>query len=279
MTIHGVEMGPDAMTKRWRFSGLALVAAIVSLLIAAAGVQAQADPCQAAEAKLTEKSYPAARDAYAALLAQDEKPACAQAGMDFVKVFALSDLGLYAEARTQLAEAVKNHPGAKVPEGLRYLNGGKFVRWWWVEKQMDPWILPAGEALALVVKALALVVIVPLTWLALRWKILPWVRGFSRYPLRLDVQAFDDGATGFVLGKGLAAKCEEEIRRFGEQEDIDLIEVRLLATPIQPPTLPAEIKAATPQLAIVSQLIEWALPQKVITLTGFLQNPVTAALA
>jgi len=254
------------MTKRWRLSGLLLLTAVVvSWLAGSAGAQTPPGSCAAADAMLNEKTYQEAGDAYAELLAQNKELACAQAGLDFVKVFALADLGLYSEAKTQLAEAVKEHPDTEVPDGLEYLVGGKLGLWRSVKQLTYPLWLPLGELVVFLL-------ILPLVWLALRWRIVPWARGFRRLPPRLDVQAFDDGATGLTLGKGLAAKLEEDIQRFGEQEGVNR-EPRLLATPIQSPGIPADVQAATPYLKIVSQLIEWALPQKVITLTGFLQKP------
>jgi hypothetical protein len=249
---------------------LALLTSIVLLLFAvAASAHTPQQACDAAYEKLKfrDDAYEEARAEYAALLDEDSELACAKTGLDLVKVFTLADLGFHSEAKAQLSEVTKEHPDSPVPKDLRYLNGGIIQPWRWITNYNESLWVPIGEILAVVAIAF-------LAWYAIRWRIAPWTRNFGTNPrqdrIDLNIQAFDDGATGLTLGKGLAAKIGRDI------EDacllVDGLEMGFIAAPIQL-DVPADIQAATPQLKIISQLIEWALPQKYITVTGFLHKP------
>ncbi len=122
------------------------------------------------------------------------------------------------------------------------------------------WGQTIGEILTMV--AIGFLVLVAL-WL----RIFPWIIGF--FFKRLDIEDFNKGAVGDSV-QGLEALVEESLNRLetegGRQR------VHLVTGPVSELKIPASIKLATPQLNIISDLIEWAFPQKVIALSGYLQK-------
>ncbi len=114
---------------------------------------------------------------------------------------------------------------------------------------------------------LATVAISFLVLVALWLRILPWIKGF--FFKRLDIEDFNKGAVGDIA-QGLEVLLEESLKRFETEGRRQ--RVHLVAGPISELKIPASIKEATPQLNIISDLIEWAFPQKVIALSGYLQK-------
>ena len=105
--------------------------------------------------------------------------------------------------------------------------------------------------------------------LAVRWRVGPWIWDSLTHRFRLDVEDFDMGMTGLKIGKGLTAMIEEEFKRIKIQKDSPSVHV------VEGPIafeIPADIKSRAPSIGVISKLIDWAFPQKVITLHGCLHK-------
>jgi tetratricopeptide (TPR) repeat protein len=216
----------------------------------------------------------AARDAYIEALKVDPTFSEAQTALDrvlmpenttdsvgFAQVRALANYGFNEEAAKKLQEIVENKPDTDVPGSLRYRITGTI-----------PYLeLPRSylERVARTVGGvLAVVAILALALFSLWKRVWPWFR--SLLIESLDIQDFDKGATTLDIGKGVAARVEETYKGFTEQ--VKRPQVNLITGPIQLFALPADIKGATPSLRIISDLIQWAFPSKVINLSGYLQQ-------
>ena len=170
----------------------------------------------------------------------------------FQAVCTLADLGLYAAAAEELQKVVKANPELEVPKKLEYLSGGKPAFWRVVQEFFGSW------------RQLVIATLVAIT-------VVYWIlyRVFGRS--RLDIQDFDEGATDLEIGKTLAALVEESLKRF-EQEG-DRLSVDIMAEDITEVALPTEIKSVALPLTFASQVIDWLLRRKVITLSGYLHKP------
>jgi hypothetical protein len=178
--------------------------------------------------------------------------ACLEAATkDFDAVCRLADLGFYAAATEELQEVVANNPKSSVPKELKYLSGNEPFAW----REAQYWIASRQGVLSLTV-----VFLVAAWWVGLRIK-----------RPRLDIQDFDDGATDLKIGKGLAAMVEESLQQFGEQGGLQSLD--LIAEPVEGATMPTDIKWVSTPLRILSQLMDRILPQRVVKLAGYVQNP------
>ncbi len=205
-----------------------------------------------------------AHDAYIGALKIDQNfsnatIALARISDPFADVRTLANAGLYTEAVDKLKKVVEDNPNISVPEDLQYLFGGKISIWRWLKLQIVPWIQPIGEILVLIAIAV-------LAGFGIYYRVFPWISGFSNP--KLDIEDFDQGATGLDIGKGMKALVEESYKKLGEGSP----RVHVVDKPIEKIEIPADIKGA-PYFEIVSQLVEWVFPQNVITLSGYLQKP------
>jgi hypothetical protein len=225
--------------------------------------QGSPGPCKAAFEKLTEESYEEARSDYARISRNHEKWDCAQAGLQLAAIFTLADLGVQDEAKKQLTAFVNDYPSTDVPQDLKYLYGGKIEGWRQVKVATGPELLP-------VLEILATLAIVPLAYFALRRRLWPWFKRLFYPRPSLDVQAFDSASTELQSGKGFSMMIEESIMALGETDDG--LDLKMVSGPLESLQVPAEL-LPTPYLKILSQLVGWAIPQRVVTLSGCLQAP------
>lgn len=256
-----------------------LAAALAVLLSASKGhAQASQDECAQAHKLLTKDSYDKARNEYNALIPPPpdnserqttkdgpEAPDCAAAGLKLVAIFTLADLGQHEKARELLTAFIEEHPETRVPEDLKYLYGGKWGLWNRIKAWAGPWLLPLAEILATFA-------IILLAYVALRRRVWPWVRNLflcQRMPF-LDVQDFDSEAESLKGGKGFAMMVEEQIGRIGGPDEP--LRPGIVSAPATPPEVPASL-LPTPYLKILSQLISWIVPQRIVTLSGYLLAP------
>ena len=188
----------------------------------------------------------------------------------FAAVRALIDIGLFTSAAELLEEMVKENPDVPVPEDLKYLTGGK-VSWLrqvrrWIEPRLWSW----SGLMETVAKVVAAVVIAVLAVLAFFRRILPWIRGSFAHRYRLNIEPFNKEKKSQEIGGGLAAMVGEEFQQIKTQRDDPLL-LDLVEGPITF-EIPADMKLTTLPIKTISDLIEWAFPQKVITLLGCLQR-------
>ncbi len=131
---------------------------------------------------------------------------------------------------------------------------------------LQRWVELWGQT---IVEILVAVAISFLVLVALWLRILPWIKGL--FFKRLDIEDFNKGSVGDIA-QGIEVMIEESLKRFESEGRRQ--RVHLVSGPISELKIPASIKEATPQLNIISDLIEWAFPQKVIALSGYLQKTV-----
>lgn len=151
--------------------------------------------------------------------------------------------------------------------------------------KMDPYFIDAREALGRVNKSgiiemiigvikplseiFLLIVIIILVSLAIWRRFRPWMCDYLKQRSYLDIKSFEKGATKLEIGKGLELKVEEELHQIINQKDRAL--VSLVEGPIKF-DMPTDIKSISPHIRIISDLIEWVFPQRVITASGCLQK-------
>jgi hypothetical protein len=170
----------------------------------------------------------------------------------FQAVCTLAGLGLDAAAAEELQKVVKANPELDVPKKLEYLSGGKPAFWREWQQFFGSW-----RQFAIAMLVLAVIVY--------------WILYRSFGKPRVDIQDFDKGATDLEIGKTLAAIVQESLKRF-EQEG-GRLSVDIIAEPITEVALPTDIKSVTSPLTFASQVIDRLIPQKVITLSGYLHKP------
>ena len=184
-------------------------------------------------------------------------------GDPFAAVRTLADLGLYTAAEEKFREVVKENRGINVPKDLEYLSGGKIKIWRENRIKIEPWIRSIGEILVVGgIFVLAVFITLRLFKLCTQNLLNP----------RLDIQDFDTGATELDMGKGLAAMVEVSFKQIGELGSHGS-SPKVIAGPIEEFEIPADVKSVHPYIKIVSMLIEWLFPPKVITVSGYLQKP------
>lgn len=294
---------------RSRYSIVALaVATVFTALLFSSEVHGQTsqDECEEAYGLLTENRYEDARDEYNALIrassedseqtmvqgpttngeqtpAQEQAGAadetteddqgtsdCVDAGLKLVAIFTLANLGLHDQAREKLTTFITEHPETKVPPDLKYLFGGKRELWtWWpyIKVWGIPLLLTAAEVIATIVATIA---IVALAYVALRRRVIPWVRNFFHKMPFLDVQDFESEVESMQGGKGFATMVEEQLGKTGGSDSG--LRPGIVSAPAAPLEVPASL-LPTPYLKILSQLIGWVVPQRIVTLSGNLLAP------
>jgi tetratricopeptide (TPR) repeat protein len=252
--------------KRLHLSKYVLLALVAALLLTG-GAVAQTQ-CDAANALFKAQLYDAAQTNYTALLQQYPTLPCALNGInESQRALAINfyELGRDYEnagqvdlARSAYIEALKkNQTFTEAQKALEYLPGGNIPYWRDVRSWIGRWGLPVGE-----------IVIFLLGLYILRYRIWPWLWSFCKRPL--DIQEFDNKATGLEIGKVMMAMVEESLMRLGQEERF---RVNLSAGSTEKFNIPADIKGVSPQIMIISNLIEWILPSNVITVSGYLEKP------
>jgi tetratricopeptide (TPR) repeat protein len=237
-----------------------------------------------------------ARSAYIDALKKDPnfsdvQNALARISDPFAEVRTLANNGLYTEAVDRFKKVVENNPNISVPEDLNYLFGGKISFWRWLKLQNEPWIRPFGEIVVLIaIVGLVLIAIYHRIWPRIKGFFKPplklWTRikGFFKHPLKLwtrikgflkpqlklNIEDFDKGATGLDIGKGMKTLVEESYTQLGEGHS----RLHLMDKPLDKIEIPVDITGiiGAPYFKIVSQLIQWAFPPKLYTLSGSLQT-------
>lgn len=280
---------------------------LVAALLLTNGAAAQGQ-CDAADALLKAQLYDDALTNYTALLKQDPQLDCASKGIsESQRLHAINsyELGRAYEnagqvdlARNAYIEALKkNQTFTKAQQALEYLPGGNIPYWRVVRSWIGRWGQPVGE-IAIFLLGLYIILLKSqiLPWLKsqiLSWllsfckprldihnldigatgqlRILPWLLTWllSLFKPRLDIKEFDKGATGLEIGKGMEAMVEESLMQLenGGGAHVHLVEAEML------PKIPVDVKSVSPQIKIMSDLIEWIFPSNVITLSGYLEKP------
>jgi tetratricopeptide (TPR) repeat protein len=157
-----------------------------------------------------------ARGAYVAALEKYPNYILAQEALEnvsdnkFAAVQTLANLGYYTEAADRLKTVVEENPGIEVPENLTYLPGGNIPLWGYLRSLIQRWGQPVGEIVILLLGVCILIL-----------RILPWL--WSLYKPRLDIQDFDNGATGLQIGKGMMAMMEESLMQLGQKSMLGCI--------------------------------------------------------
>ena len=175
-----------------------------------------------------------------------------KAADQFAQPCLLAEMGFYKEAREKLLVVIEADHQLPVPKELQYLPSGgpegwrKLAHWYEVRKSYFA-ALFAG--------------LVVIWWIAVRTERKP----------RLDIQDFDNGATGLEIGKGLSALVEQSLGQLGERPGG--IRMALVASTIADAELivPNTKLVSTP-LTFVSQLVDRILPKRVYTLSGYVQK-------
>ncbi len=253
--------------KRWHRSGYVFLAIVTLLLVGSVAAQSQ---CDDANALRKEKLYEAARSTYIELLKNETTRGCAQDGLQTLnqeQAVYLFEQGSVFEKSNQVnaahdayVEALKIDPNnSAAKEALFRVNGGAFRYG----------LNSIYNGLSLLVEAVALSLGIILFFYAVIWRIHPWIRDLCKP--RLNINEFDKGATNLEIGKGLGAMVEEKIKSF-EKESHPSQEFRLVTGPIGKLEIPVDVKSATPQIKILSELLEWLFPPNVITLSGYLEK-------
>lgn len=254
------------MSVNVRVSGYVFTLLVAALLLTN-GAAAQGQ-CDAADALLKAPLYDDALTNYTALLKQDPKLDCALNGInESQRAQAINsyELGRAYEnasqvdlARNAYIEALKkNQTFTEAQQALEYLPGGNIPYWRDARSWIGRWGQPVGE---IVIFLLGLYILISRIW--------PWLRSFYKEP-RLDIQDFDKGATGLEIGKGMGAMMEESLMQLETSggAHVHLVEAEML------PKIPVDVKSVSPQIKIMSDLIEWIIPSNVITLSGYLEKP------
>ena len=254
---------------RWCFSGIVLLVLVVLSLIPGATSQTQ---CDVADTLFKEGKYEEALTVYTALLRENPNLECAQKGKRIAEAALHVQAGHYYErgqayeaagemelAREAYIDALKKDPTfVEATKELNHANKDIITRAKKIFLQ-SPKIF---------VEVLLKSVILVLAGLAAWWRIRPWICSSIRNRSRLNIEYFDEGPLNLKIGRGLATMVEDEFKDIVNERDKPL--VRLVEGPI---TLraPADIKSGGSPIKMISELIEWAFPQKIINLCGCLQ--------
>ncbi|KYK30242.1 MAG: hypothetical protein AYK19_04690 [Theionarchaea archaeon DG-70-1] len=219
----------------WHFSGAAILAfVIISWLVAGTGGLQEYDK----EDEISEEMYDNAEQFYKLGIAYEEA-------------------GELELARKAYINALKMDPySIDAREALGRINrAGKIEM-----------IIGAIKPLSEIFLLFVIGILVPLAvWRRFR----PWICDYLKQKTYLDIKSFEKGATELEIGKGLELKVEEELNQTINQKDRAL--VSLVEGPIKF-NMPTDIKPISPHIKIISDLIEWVFPQRVITASGCLQK-------
>ncbi len=269
-------LGKSSSSKRtismWMYLNTRISGYVFTLFVAALlltnGAAAQAQ-CSTADALLKAHLYDDALANYTDLLKQNPKLDCALNGInESLRAQALNfyelgrayeNAGQVKEANDAYANALQKYPTfGDAQEALARLNGGVLTKAY----KLYTWLLPALEIIV-VIAIFAFIIFI------LYYKITPWIMGLFGRP-RLDIQDFNNGATGLEIGKGMMAMVEESLMQLGENVQA---RVHLVSGPVEKLTIPVDIKEISTPIKTVANLIEWLFPPNVITLSGYLEKP------
>lgn len=222
------------------------------------------------------KSYEAAgltkeaREEYLKILALDPRHRQGLEGLKrtlpkgeeiYAPVFALEKAGLLDEAEAKLEEIVQTYPGLEVPVELSYMRPGFGWGVWLALRKTGMLFRPIGAMLLWLAIAFGAVLIV-------RNRVYPWWRD-SRIP-RLDIQDFDAGPGDLKSGKALPGLLRERYREVESQAGGRRID--LVAGSIADYEVPEFMDVFGLRVKWVAQLLAWAVPPRVMTLTGSCQT-------
>jgi hypothetical protein len=216
-----------------------------------------------------------AREAYIDALRKTPTKTDAQEGLtridqsEFAPVRTLADLGFLSVAAELLEEIVKEKPGLPVPEDIKYLLGGEVSWLWKVRRLVEPMLSSLSKMVKITGEGIALFAVIGLVIFAACRRIFPWIRDCITHKSFLDINAFNNGVIKENIGEALAEAVEGEFKKVLAQDDS--LSLHLVDKPTNFP-VPASIKSLSSPVKIVSELIEWAFPQRVIALHGCLQE-------
>lgn len=205
-----------------------------------------------------------AREQYVDALKKDPSYIPAQVALEkvsddkFAAVQTLANLGYYTEAAVRLKKVIEDNPGINVPRDLEYLPGRSIFLWGDIRDWIEIWGQPLAE-----------IVIFVLGLYILRWRIWPWIKGVFFKP-KLDIKAFDKGATDMEIGTGMMAMVEGSLMQIGQELGHGYVHI---VTEGYDNKIPADIKGTSTRIKMVSNLIEWIFPSSVITISGYLEKP------
>lgn len=282
---------PVIETKRRCLLLFAILAVAILLFTQAA---AAPGPCDGAKALLDAKLYEDAQKAYIGLL--NTSFDCAQKGLlsirqeqakDFLKNGSVyENAGHMVKAKEAYVEALKIDPNLEDAQvALERINKDRLNVLMDFSAFLDIFSKIQFDSILIIVLDIILALIFLLYFLPSQ--IIPWlINQINRFSpnlsiwLRgvyywlygrpqLDISNFDKGITEFEIGKALEPIVEEGINNFDGKKTRPRF--YLVEGSDKPLNIPAGIKT-TPQLKLISELIEWSFPQNVITLSGFLQK-------
>lgn len=233
--------------------------------------------CTGGDELFNEGRFQEALAVYTALLELDNPPKCAKEGEIKAKAALKAEaMQLYKDgvafeksgqrelAREAYINALRKNPDLdEASEALYRIETGTFL------DSLANLLETLNKDLKVIGGAILTVIIILLAYLAIWWRILPWIANSIRNKPQLDIECFDMGATNLDIGKGLAAKVEDEFKKVIHEKDKPMAHLVEGPTTLKPP---AEIKSGASPIKVVSELIEWAFPQKVISLCGCLQK-------
>jgi tetratricopeptide (TPR) repeat protein len=222
-----------------------------------------------------------AKTTYIKLLKDDSTLDCAVQGLVSVKKNqddssikrerALAAFGLHDEALKSIQKRLKEDDNAVVPDDLQYLSGGWLPGWRTFRRNLIPWTMPFLEIAA---GALLL-----LLGLAIARNFL--ARLLARRTLNIGEFDSDSLEEKFkFLGKDFPPIIRSQLNRIaaaapggqldlvtGPIREITAIKELAGALPATPTNLVSQLAKAIPAL------IDWLLPERIVTLTGKLHQP------
>jgi surface antigen len=218
-------------------------------------------------------------------LQQLGRPAESPTPSSFDAVRRLAEAGYYSAARDQIKKVVQDAKGPvpTVPSDLRYLVAEEVTFEQPFRRRLGggPFLQSAREGLSWLSQLLTLGIAAFLVWVAVKlarhaykWRLLPWWQGYAEP--RLDIMDFEKGPADADIGKAFASMVEDALQRLHEPGVRPVM--HLITGSPQEIAIPAEVKGFTPQMKLVADLLQWALPQNVITFSGTMQRSATLGL-
>ncbi|MGC1121302.1 MAG: NUDIX domain-containing protein [Candidatus Methanofastidiosia archaeon] len=257
--------------KRWHYGTIILILVILSVVPGNADDQMG---CEAADKSYNEGNYEEALLAYTVLWDLYKEP-CARTGMTRAEKAlqeqakrlyrigeALDKAGHEELATEAYISAVKKDPDYTDP--IQALDQKAKVKLNVISKIIGKF----GGFLEILFEELFKFMILILALLVFFLKCVPWIVNSFRSKPRLDIECFDKGSTGLELGKGLEMRVEDEFKKVINVSDKALM--KLVEGPVNLKA-PADIGSAT-HIKIISDLVEWAFPPNVVSLSGCLHK-------
>jgi tetratricopeptide (TPR) repeat protein/ADP-ribose pyrophosphatase YjhB (NUDIX family) len=260
----------DAM-KRWHYAVIILILVILSITPGSADNRTG---CEAADELYNEGNHEEALLAYTVLWDLYKEP-CARIGMAKAEKAlheqaerlyrigeALDKAGQEELALEAYISAVKKDPDYTDP--IQALDQRAKAKLNLISKITEKF----GGFLEISFEELLKFIILILALLVFFLKCVPWIAGSFQNKPRLHIECFDKGSTGLELGKGLDMRVEDEFKKVINVSDKPLM--KLVEGPVNLKA-PADIGSA-PHIKIISDLVEWAFPPNVISLSGCLHK-------